>query len=276
MRGQTLCDRNLLNKGAVEIWALRGPGTLLSSSPMPAFTTREELLALATSFRDAAAADLEKAGTPGDVHAATLRAHERLNALEAQLFAEHRVKVDCKAGCGTCCHLGKIDARAHEVFALADWIDRNFSPEDRAALIQRTREHAEAVSPLTLEEQLRTVRACPMLRDMHCSVHPARPGACRIGHSTDVRICERAFRNPDDLTAKGGSHAASKLAMTVANDGTAFAFIEAGLDRTAYDLGSALFEALTDPGAQERWLAGERAFSDTAVAKQEPAAGAAR
>ena len=239
---------------------------------MPAYTTREELLGLATAFRDAAAEDLKRAETAEDIHAVTQRAHSRLNELETQLFAEHRVCVDCKAGCGTCCHLGKIDARAHEVFALADWITRNFSSADRAAVLERARAHAAAVAPLTLEQHLRTVRACPLLRDMSCSAHPARPGVCRIGHSTDVRICERAFQNPDDLAAKGGSHAVSKLAMTVASDGTSFAFLEAGLDKTVYDLGSALAEALGDPSAQERWLAGGRAFSKSAIAKQEPAA----
>ena len=239
---------------------------------MPAYTSREELLGLATAFRDAAAEDLQRAETADDIHAVTLRAHARLNELETQLFAGHRVRVDCKAGCGTCCHLGKIDARAHEVFALADWIQRNFSNEDRDAVLQRARAHAAAVSPLTLEEHLRTVRACPLLRGMSCSAHPARPGVCRIGHSTDVRICERAFQNPNDLTAKGGSHAVSKLAMTVASDGTSFAFLEAGLDKTVYDLGSALAEALGDPAAQERWLTGGRAFSKSAIAKQEPAA----
>jgi Fe-S-cluster containining protein len=237
---------------------------------MPAYTTREELLGLATAFRDAAAEDLKRAQTAECVHTVTLRAHARLNELETQLFAEHRVCVDCKAGCGTCCHLGKIDARAHEVFALADWITRNFSNEDRVAVLARAQAHAAAVAPLTLEAHLRTVRACPLLRDMSCSAHPARPGVCRIGHSTDVRICERAFQNPDDLAAKGGSHAVSKLAMTVASDGTSFAFLEAGLDKTVYDLGSALAEALGDPSAQDRWLAGERAFSDAAKAKQEP------
>ena len=244
--------------------------TILRAS-MPAYTSREELLELATAFRDAAAEDLKCAETAEDVHAVTLRAHARLNALETELFAEHRVCVDCKAGCGTCCHLGKIDARAHEVFALADWITRNFSPEERDAMLERARAHATAVAPLTLEEHLRTGRACPLLRDMSCSAHPARPGVCRIGHSTDVRICERAFQNPGDLAAKGGSHAISKLAMTVASDGTSFAFLEAGLDKTAYDLGSALAEALGDPSAQDRWLAGGRAFSKSAIAKQEPA-----
>ena len=233
--------------------------------------TREELLELATQFRDAAAEDMKRAETAEDIHATTLRAHARLNELEKQLFAENRVRVDCKAGCGTCCHLGKIDARAHEIFALADWITRNFSAEERSGVLERARTHAAAVAPLTLEQHLRTVRACPLLRDMNCSAHPARPGVCRIGHSVDVRICERAFRNPDDLAAKGGSHAVSKLAMTVASDGTSFAFIEAGLDKTAYDLGSALAEALADPQAQERWLAGGRAFSKSAIAKQEPA-----
>jgi len=235
--------------------------------------TREELLQLATSFRDTAAEELATAETADDIHATTLRAHERLNELETRLFAELRVRVDCKEGCGTCCHLGKIDARAHEVFALADWIQRNFTPEDRDAVLDRARAHAAAVAPLSLEEHLRTVRACPLLRDMRCSAHPARPGACRIGHSTDVRICERAFRNPDDLKAKGGSHAESKLAMTVASDGTSFAFLEAGFDKTAYDLGSALAEALSDDTALKRWLAGGRAFSDATIAKQEPAAG---
>ena len=234
--------------------------------------TREELLQLATSFRDAAAEELATAETADALHAVTLRAHARLNALETQLFAEHRVRVDCKAGCGTCCHLGKIDARAHEIFALADWIQRNFTTEKRDAVLERARAHAAAVAPLTLGQHLRTVRACPLLRDMSCSAHPARPGVCRIGHSTDVRICERAFQNPDDLTAKGGSHAESKLAMTVASDGTSFAFLEAGFDKTVYDLGSALAEALGDPTAQARWLAGERAFSKAAIAKQEPAA----
>ncbi len=234
--------------------------------------TREELLQLATSFRDAAAEELATAETADALHAVTLRAHARLNGLETQLFAEHRVRVDCKAGCGTCCHLGKIDARAHEIFALADWIRRNFTAEDRDAVLARARAHAAAVAPLTLEQHLRTVRACPLLRDMSCSAHPARPGVCRIGHSTDVRICERAFQNPNDLTAKGGSHAESKLAMTVASDGTSFAFFEAGFDKTVYDLGSALAEALGDPTAQARWLGGERAFSKSAIAKQEPAA----
>ncbi len=236
--------------------------------------TREELLELATQFRDAAAEDLKGAETATDVHATTLRAHARLDALEKQLFADHRVRVDCKAGCGTCCHLGKIDARAHEIFALADWITHHFSNEERNGAIERAQAHAAAVAPLTLEQHLRTVRACPLLRDMSCSAHPGRPGVCRIGHSTDVRICERAFQNPDDLTAKGGSHAETKLAMTVASDGTSFAFLEAGLDKTVYDLGSALAEALSDPAAQNRWLAGERAFSQSSIAKQEPAANA--
>jgi Fe-S-cluster containining protein len=234
--------------------------------------TPDELLELATSFRDIAAEDVATAETAEQLHATTLRAHERLNQLEKRLFAEHRVRVDCKAGCGTCCHLGKIDARAHEIFALADWITRIFSATDRAAVLDRARAHAAAIAPLTLEEHLRTVRACLLLRDMRCSAHEARPGVCRIGHSTDVRICERAFQNPDDLQAKGGSHAESKLAMTVASDGTSFAFLEAGFDKTAYDLGSALAEALGDNTALERWFAGGRAFSAAAIAKQENAA----
>jgi Fe-S-cluster containining protein len=234
--------------------------------------TPDELLALATSFRDAAAEDIASAKTSADLHALTLRAHGRLDQVEKAVFADYKVRVDCKAGCGTCCHLAKVDARAHEIFALADWIDRNFSPAERATVLDRARAHAAAVAPLTLDQHLRTVRACPLLRDMRCSAHPARPGVCRIGHSTDVRICERAFENPDDLKARSGSHAESKLTMTVASDGTSFAFLEAGFDKTAYDLGSALAEALSDPAALERWLAGEQPFSSTAIAKQETAA----
>ena len=230
---------------------------------------REDLLHLATTFRDAAAGDLSQAQQLNDIHWATFRAHERLDSLEQQLFEGFGVKVDCKAGCSACCHLAKIDARAHEIFALAAWITEHFTDEDRTSLISRTKAHAEAVAGLSLSQHLRTVRACPMLRDAKCSVHPARPGVCRIGHSTDVGICERAFANPDDLSARGGHHLDSRLSMTSAADGSTFAFIEAGMDKTTYDLSSALHEALTDPEALSRWLGGEQAFSDSAKAKQE-------
>jgi Fe-S-cluster containining protein len=231
--------------------------------------TREDLLHLATTFRDAAADDLGQVQQLADVYWATFRAHERLDHLEAELFRGLEVKVDCKAGCSACCHLAKIDARAHEIFALAAWITEKFSADERAALVARTKAHAEAVAPLTLAQHLRTVRACPMLVDAKCSVHPARPGVCRIGHSTDVSICQKAFENPNDLTARGGHNADVKASMTAAADGSTFAFIEAGMDKTTYDLSSALYEALGDPAAEARWLGGEQAFSDSAKAKQE-------
>jgi hypothetical protein len=101
------------------------------------------------------------------------------------------------------------------------------------------------------------------------SAHPARPGACRIAHSTDVRVCERAFQNPHDLAAKAAHHPEAKLAMTVAADGSTFAFIEAGFDKLTYDLGSALAEALASDEPLERWLRGEAAFSAGARAKQQ-------
>ena len=231
--------------------------------------TREDLLHLATAFRDAAADDLAQVQQVADIHWATFRAHERLDNLEAQLFEGLAVKVDCKAGCAACCHLAKIDARAHEIFALAAWITEHFSAEERAALVERTKAHAEAVAGLTLSQHLRTVRACPMLRDSKCSVHPARPGVCRIGHSTDVSICQRAYENPDDLTARGGHNPDLKASMTAAADGSTFAFIEAGMDRTTYDLSSALHEALSSTEPMHRWLEGGQAFSDSAKAKQE-------
>jgi Fe-S-cluster containining protein len=191
--------------------------------------------------------------------------------LEAQLFADLEVRVDCKAGCGTCCHLAKVDARAHEVLALADWIRANFTPAEQTAVLERAKAHAAAVAGLTLVEHLRTVRACALLVDMKCSAHPARPGACRIAHSTDVRVCERAYRNPQDLEAKGAHNAEAKLAMTVAADGSTFAFVEAGFDKLTYDLGSALAEALADDEPLNRWLRGEPAFSASARARQEAA-----
>lgn len=233
--------------------------------------TREDLLHLATAFRDAAADDLAQVQQVADIHWATFRAHERLDHLEARLMEGLPVKVDCKAGCAACCHLAKIDARAHEIFALAAWITEHFSTEERTALIERTKAHAEAVAALTLAQHLRTVRACPMLRDSTCSVHPARPGVCRIGHSTDVSICQRAYENPDDLKARGGHNPDLKASMTAAADGSTFAFIEAGMDRTTYDLSSALYEALSSTEPAHRWLEGGQAFSDSAKAKQENA-----
>ncbi len=232
--------------------------------------TQDDLVALAHAFRDATTEDLSTAEAPADFHRATRRAQQRLDQLFTAMTEEGRVPVACRAGCSFCCYL-KVETRAHDVFALAAWIDEHFPPAERIALLERLRAHVARLDGLTIEQQISINFPCPLLRDGCCSAYAARPAACRVAHSTDVKPCEYAFQHSEDLDAPSGADEDVRLGMHVANDGVAWAFREAGYDEDLYHLSAALAEALTDPEAQPRWLARRAAFSSAALSRPEEA-----
>lgn len=233
--------------------------------------TEEDLIDLATAFRDVTAEELATAEEPSEFYRVTRRAHLRIDQLVTAMTEDDQVPVACCAGCGYCCHL-KVETRAQDVLALAAWIDEHFSAEDRAALLAKAQAHAARLAGLTLEQQLRINFPCPALKDGSCSVYAGRPATCRIVHSTDVKPCIYAYEHPEDLDAKSGADIEMRVGLRVANDGVVFAFREAGYDTELYHLSTALTEAMTDPEAEPRWRAKQRTFSDAALARPpEPA-----
>jgi Fe-S-cluster containining protein len=165
----------------------------------------------------------------------------------------------CRERCAFCCHI-PVGARAQQVLLIADFIRSNFSPNQQAALTDRLRKHVATVSPLTTLEHYTTNIPCPLLDGSRCSVYYVRPLACRAYHSLDVSSCQYTFDHPHDTQEKCPQiedlESAWQNMVALANR----AFAEHDYDRTDYELGSALFEALTNPATSRRFHQGKKAF----------------
>lgn len=167
-------------------------------------------------------------------------------------------QTDCREGCSLCCWL-RVDTWAHEVFFLAQALEP--MPRDQKdALLQRLQTHATTVTQLTVFEHATRNIACPLLVDGRCSAYAARPQACRRHHSTDLNACIHTFENPTDLQAPAGHDAAIFGLCTERMTETHDIYCKLGYDPTIYELGSALWEALTDSACWQRWRAREKAF----------------
>lgn len=153
-----------------------------------------------------------------------------------------RTAVACRRGCAFCCHQ-HVSAHAIEVFALA----------------RRWRGAVPVASG----------SACALLAaDRACSVHPARPLACRMVVSTDARACEAAFGGVA-VEVPWPRHFIETAAWAVM---ALWAGQRAlGLPARGYALLPALAAVVADPGLEARWYAGDdglAAFTTAADAPQ--------
>lgn len=98
--------------------------------------------------------------------------------------AGHRA---CRRGCDHCCHL-PVGVTYGEVLRLLAAVERLPPlPEHVAAEARRT-----AAMPW----RALVAQPCPLLADGACTVHAARPLACRALASSDADACARALRGP--------------------------------------------------------------------------------
>jgi hypothetical protein len=99
---------------------------------------------------------------------------------------------------------------------------------------------------------------CPLLVDNSCSVYAERPFVCRQTAAYEVQPCIEGFEGRDglmraprrELAASSNAHVAMLAALKAA-----------GLGTDGYELAGALSRVVDDPGAEERWLAGEDVFA---------------
>jgi Fe-S-cluster containining protein len=164
----------------------------------------------------------------------------------------------CKEGCDWCCHL-TIGTSLPEVVRLVEYLRQTLSSEELRSLRERV---------LRLDEQRRELRAsrrgearlpCALLVDHRCAAYPARPLTCRGFNSSDASSCERF------VTSTGKPPLplyAPQLRLTVfVLDGMEAGRSEAGLTSDRLELTASLRIALEEPGAVERFLAGEPSFA---------------
>jgi Fe-S-cluster containining protein len=226
---------------------------------MPAeFTDEEEEL-----FNEIGASVMKrmrKARNPGDLLSILRTAHKQFDRAYATAADSVRATVACRSGCDACCHV-PVGVQAHEVLIVAQFIQTQFNPEALEAVIARTAAHRAAFAGRTMAERATLRTPCVLLREGSCSVYEARPEACRSHHSHSAAGCGQnleAGREEIDVYVMGMRGRMFAVMLGI-DQGVA----EAGFDGRAYDLGSALHEALTDSLCAVRWTQRKPAFSDS-------------
>ena len=204
--------------------------------------------------------DLAK-GDPLRAVTASYRRHERTFE---DTVAESGAQLACKAGCAWCCHF-KVDVRADEAWAIADFVRTRLDAPARARAVAAAERNAAVIRTLTPAQHLATNLACCFLVDGGCSIYPARPFACRNHHSTDVSACVAQYESPGRTDIPDTSVALLKARCGGHREGRQSAVLHSGLDVHAYDLTTAFLEAMANPGMPKRLRQGKRALIEAIV-----------
>jgi Fe-S-cluster containining protein len=113
-------------------------------------------------------------------------------------FAERQnQQIDCKKGCEWCCHQ-PVFALDYEMKYLNDFIDRNFDTETVEKIKTRAENKNNKLSFLNESDLLNAKYPCPLLENGACVAYSARPMACRIYLSTDVKTCLNFYHHPEE------------------------------------------------------------------------------
>lgn len=158
----------------------------------------------------------------------------------------------CRAGCTWCCHFS-VDVRAVEVFGILDFVERTFTPEEKARVYAEIRANSVALDKLDEFERMRRNVKCPFLSEGRCTIYPVRPQTCRNYHATSVTGCQQSYEDPSNLDIDpefaplvyqaGGAHV----------DAFTTAMRDAGYDTNVYEMNCALAAGLSEPNARKRF-----------------------
>jgi len=204
---------------------------------------------------ESAVADLRKVSP----HDSLLRFYSRQDERIAAGAATSAVKPACHKNCWYCCYY-KVEARAIEVFAIVDFVKRQFTEQELQTALKCASQNVEEVGGLSYKQHMTTNQKCPFLVDGQCSVYPVRPSKCRNFHASDVARCVESYERPTDLTIPNSY----VTEIFIASHGGSEAFERAvelsGLDHRMYDLNSAFVEAIENPKCLKRFKDRKKAF----------------
>lgn len=214
-------------------------------------------------FQAAALSEYQKSAaqlaTGKDANAALKKSYERYDNLIAKSFNESTTKPDCKAGCAFCCYY-KVEARAHEILLIKEYINKQFSAEQIARVKTALEANASIIRNLTPEQHITTNLKCALLDNNQCSVYPVRPFRCRNFHSTNAQACETSFNDPTNMETATGMIEAVAILADAHTQGFEAATEQTGRDNRIYDFNTALLEALTDEQTLKRYQRGKKTF----------------
>ncbi|WP_297099043.1 YkgJ family cysteine cluster protein [uncultured Draconibacterium sp.] len=107
--------------------------------------------------------------------------------------------IDCKRGCSWCCHQ-PVFALDYELNYLKAFIEKSFDAETISEVAEKAKQKQAKLGNLKGDELMNAKYACPLLKDKTCMAYDARPMACRIYLSSDVKSCVHFYNQPDDKT----------------------------------------------------------------------------
>lgn len=158
----------------------------------------------------------------------------------------------CRAGCSWCCYFS-VDVRAVEVFEILDYIEREWTAEQKARTFSEIRANSASMAGLDELQRMTRNLKCPFLWDGRCSVYAVRPQTCRNYHATNVVGCQRSYEQPHNLDIDPEFAPYVYQAGTAHVDAFAAAMREAGYDSNVYELNGAFDAALSDPDSRRRF-----------------------
>jgi len=144
---------------------------------------------------------------------------------------------------------------------IADFVTVSFTPGQRAALLDSLARTEVLKAGHSRDKWAMARYPCAFLEDSMCSIHAARPFACRGYNSLDANRCHVRQGNPCERTAVP-EFAAQRRVAELFRDGIRLAVAEKCLIGDVVELVPAVRIALTTPFAAKRWLAGEALFAD--------------
>lgn len=166
----------------------------------------------------------------------------------------------CKADCSWCCYFS-VDVRPVEVFNILQFVAREFTAEELQRVSHEIELNSLELKQLDELERMRRNIKCPFLLAGRCSIYAARPQTCRNYHATDAAGCQQSFEEPDNVDI------APEYAPLVYQVGAAHvdafskAMSDAGYDVMAFELNTALAQAMAQPEiARQRFAAKQPVF----------------
>lgn len=180
---------------------------------------------------------------------------------------ESEIKLDCSEGCRFCCYI-KVEAKAHEILLIADYIENNLDEKIKEQIIVKANNNKNFTMGYSFEEHLTKNIECPLLFENKCITYSVRPAICRIYHSMNLTKCMYSFKNPTDLTAQKPEHPFRMASGMKIRNSFENALHKTNYDLSCYDLSSGLFEALTKKSLIKKWQKKKQVFPDSAKSKR--------
>jgi len=115
----------------------------------------------------------------------------------SELAQKKNQPVHCTKGCEWCCHQ-PVFALSFEMNFLTRYIETNFDVEAKNRIKFQAENKVKAFGFLNETELLNAKFPCPLLENGVCLAYSARPMACRIYLSSDVKSCLCFFNKPED------------------------------------------------------------------------------